>query len=155
MGRRRWWVSRYGLGWIRCDSAQLWRPTSFRVLTIIPIFHHAAKTFEGDGIAPWTLNLGARWIWVVSFTLLSLYPQEIDPVPMVWGCELERKMSGFCLASNEEIRFLFGIWYFIDIIENLCWCTNLHIHIYTYLYYLYSYIYIYGGFIWSLVGDYS
>jgi hypothetical protein len=35
--------------------------------------HHATK------IAPCILNLGTRWRWVVSFTILPLYPQGKSP----------------------------------------------------------------------------
>jgi hypothetical protein len=38
--------------------------------------HHTMKTYWGSGgIAPRILDLGTRWMWVVSFTLRPLYPQ--------------------------------------------------------------------------------
>jgi hypothetical protein len=41
------------------------------------IKHYAIKTCWGNGvIAPRILNLGRRWRWVISFTPMSLYPQD-------------------------------------------------------------------------------
>jgi hypothetical protein len=38
--------------------------------------HYATEAYWGSrGIAPCILDLGTRWRWVVSFTLLPVYPQ--------------------------------------------------------------------------------
>jgi hypothetical protein len=48
------------------------------------------KTYWGSGsIAPIIRNLGARWRWVVSFTLRPLYPRAKRPLYM-----LDRRLSG-------------------------------------------------------------
>jgi hypothetical protein len=42
--------------------------------------HHAMEAYWGStGIAPYILDLGPRWNWVVSFTPQLLYPQGKSP----------------------------------------------------------------------------
>jgi len=44
--------------------------------------YHATKTYwRTGGIAPSILNLGSRWIQVVTFTPQPLYLGEITPIP--------------------------------------------------------------------------
>jgi hypothetical protein len=71
--------------------------------------YHAMKTFPvlnqeprhedvlgGVGMTPRILNLGARWKWVVSFTLRSLYRRRKNPpLPIEWG--------GGCLDESYPI----------------------------------------------------
>jgi hypothetical protein len=52
--------------------------------------HHAMKAYWGSGgIAPFILDLGTRWRWVVSFTFRSLYHQGKGP----WY-PLDRRLGG-------------------------------------------------------------
>jgi hypothetical protein len=52
--------------------------------------HHAIKAYRGSGgIPPWILNLGPRWMWVVSFTPRSLYTQGKNPL-----YSLDRRLGG-------------------------------------------------------------
>jgi len=37
------------------------------------------KVYESGGMAPFILNLGARWGWVATFTPPPLYPREKNP----------------------------------------------------------------------------
>ena len=46
---------------------------------VLPV--HAVKVYGGVRVtAPLTLNLGARWKWVVNFTPQQLYPREGTPL---------------------------------------------------------------------------
>jgi hypothetical protein len=65
-------------------------PRSYSFPCVFLTGHLALKVYCGSGgIAPRILDLGARWRWVVSFTLRPLYPQGKSP----WYT-LDRRLGG-------------------------------------------------------------
>jgi hypothetical protein len=49
-------------------------------LSLCVINHHAMKTYGGsERVASRIVNLGARWSWVIGFTLRSLYSRGKSP----------------------------------------------------------------------------
>jgi hypothetical protein len=64
------------------------RPEHFTLR--LPCYYKVEVKLSGSGgIAPCVLNLEIRWIWVVSFTHLPLYPQGKSP-----RYPLDRRLSG-------------------------------------------------------------
>jgi hypothetical protein len=100
--RRSWWI-----------QSSL---TSLRInvkLYLCSNRHHAIKTCLGSGgIAPCILNLGARWMWVVIFTLTRLTAGE-NTLSTNWiggwvgtrtglDAVVKRKIPSPCLESNPD-----------------------------------------------------
>jgi len=51
---------------------------SYRNYLKVKVSHHAMKTYWVNvGVTPRVINLGTRWRWVVSFTLLPFYPPGV------------------------------------------------------------------------------
>jgi hypothetical protein len=71
--------------------------------------HHVMKTYPlptvtywgNGGIAPYILNFGTRWKWVVSFTHRPLYSRDKNP-PYPWDRRLGEPQRRFGPGGNEK-----------------------------------------------------
>jgi hypothetical protein len=76
------------------------------VSKFIPVLikHHAITTCGESSYIPTIFNLGTIWSWVVSFTLLPLYPLENNPLyPSYWwlGLDLMKQRKYLHTTGNQ------------------------------------------------------
>jgi hypothetical protein len=82
--------------WPRYPFIAYKNPVQGKAIPVLSTEHHSMKVCWGSGhTAPWILDLGTRWRWVVSFTPRPLYPYGKSPwYPLIRGLGGPQSRSG-------------------------------------------------------------